>query len=118
MTATEKLIGDLPAYRRIWSEYRVLRLETDEDFAEAVALLRGLGIQSSRFFSDSDAPTELRIWSHQYRHGRLRKGDVITFRSRASGRGYSVITYRKREFDQRYRKLANWREKGGGSAPA
>lgn len=95
-------IEDLPRYRRVQGAYQVLRLETDEDFRTAEIVLRECGISSKYYPPWANVAGEFRIWRNQYRHHILKRGDVITFRRRRDGSGWSVITYRRGEFDCRY----------------
>ena len=106
-------IGELPRYERLPGEYFALQLgERMAHFREAAELLKTVGIETVVFPDCDDVPVlhvtrPIRQWRIEY----LDPGDWITFRRRRDGRGWSVITYSRKDFEgdgnsePRYRRI-------------
>ena len=94
-------IGELPRYERLPGEYCALQLgESTADFCKAAELLKTVGTEAVVFPGYDDRPVlhvtrPIRQWRIEY----LDPGDWITFRRRRDGRGWSVITYSRKDFE-------------------
>ena len=110
-------IESLDRYERLPGDYSAIQLRRSGWWMQGlVMVLRMAGVRSHVEWGAPAGPA-LRMPEGQWRKTRLRGGDWITFRRRVNGT-WSVITYAQGDFERRYRKLANWREEGGGSAAA
>lgn len=100
MADTVHKIGQLPCYRRLPGAYFVVRVDKCSD---AIALLAEAGISAWLEYYRADPRTE-HIATHGLRRcAFIHPGDYITFRRDPDAySGWSVISYRKADFECRY----------------
>ncbi|MDE0124240.1 MAG: hypothetical protein OXN97_06655 [Bryobacterales bacterium] len=101
--AADAAIESLDRCERIPGEYFVLRVE---DLEDAARVLQCAGIRTRILHFEGREHPWLSIENRPYlqRHQLLKPGDCVTFRRWRRWDGWSVITYRRDEFESRYRR--------------